>query len=124
MRLVKLEPSSDIESELTLSPELRILGVLMGSHPRPGQCPHSFQLFLPQTYTGSILVAVNPFQLLPLYTLEQVQLYYGRHVGELPPHVFAIANSCYFNLRKNKQDQCCVIRWGSDALISGGGHCL
>ncbi|XP_063114886.1 unconventional myosin-VIIb isoform X2 [Cavia porcellus] len=67
------------------------------------------------TYTGSILVAVNPFQLLPLYTLEQVQLYYGRHVGELPPHVFAIANSCYFNLRKNKQDQCCVISGESGA---------
>ncbi|XP_023565487.1 unconventional myosin-VIIb [Octodon degus] len=67
------------------------------------------------TYTGSILVAVNPFQLLPLYTLEQVQLYYGRHMGELPPHVFAIANSCYFNLRKNKRDQCCVISGESGA---------
>ncbi|XP_012931915.1 unconventional myosin-VIIb isoform X2 [Heterocephalus glaber] len=67
------------------------------------------------TYTGSILVAVNPFQLLPLYTLEQVQLYYGRHVGELPPHVFAIANTCYFNLRKNKRDQCCIISGESGA---------
>lgn len=63
-----------------------------------------------QTYTGSILVAVNPFQMLPLYTLEQVQIYYNRHMGELPPHVFAIANSCYFNMKKNKKDQCCIIR--------------
>lgn len=69
-------------------------------------------LLLPQTYTGSILVAVNPFQELPLYTREQVQLYYNRHAGELPPHVFAIANSCYFNIQRNKRDQCCVIRWG------------
>ncbi|KAF7461148.1 Hypothetical predicted protein [Marmota monax] len=67
------------------------------------------------TYTGSILVAVNPFQMLPLYTLEQVQLYYGRHVGELPPHVFAIANSCYFSMKKNKKDQCCVISGESGA---------
>ncbi|XP_069845597.1 unconventional myosin-VIIb [Dipodomys merriami] len=67
------------------------------------------------TYTGSILVAVNPFQMLPLYTMEQVQLYYGRHVGELPPHVFAIANSCYFNMKKNKRDQCCVISGESGA---------
>ncbi|MBZ3889845.1 Unconventional myosin-VIIb, partial [Sciurus carolinensis] len=67
------------------------------------------------TYTGSILVAVNPFQVLPLYTLEQMQLYYGRHVGELPPHVFAIANSCYFNMKKNKRDQCCVISGESGA---------
>ncbi|XP_062055076.1 unconventional myosin-VIIb [Lepus europaeus] len=67
------------------------------------------------TYTGSILVAVNPFQVLPLYTLEQVQLYYNRHVGELPPHVFAIANSCYFNMKKNKRDQGCVISGESGA---------
>uniref|UniRef100_A0A8C9Q4L1 Myosin VIIB n=1 Tax=Spermophilus dauricus TaxID=99837 RepID=A0A8C9Q4L1_SPEDA len=67
------------------------------------------------TYTGSILVAVNPFQMLPLYTLEQVQLYYGHHVGELPPHVFAIANSCYFSMKKNKKDQCCVISGESGA---------
>lgn len=60
-------------------------------------------------------MAVNPFQVLPLYTLEQVQLYYNRHVGELPPHIFAIANSCYFNMKKNKQDQGCVIRWAHPA---------
>ncbi|XP_006902869.1 PREDICTED: unconventional myosin-VIIb [Elephantulus edwardii] len=67
------------------------------------------------TYTGSILVAVNPFQVLPLYTWEQVQLYYNRHVGELPPHVFAIANCCYFNMKKNKKDQCCIISGESGA---------
>uniref|UniRef100_A0A8C2RZE7 Myosin VIIB n=1 Tax=Capra hircus TaxID=9925 RepID=A0A8C2RZE7_CAPHI len=67
------------------------------------------------TYTGSILVAVNPFQVLPLYTAEQVQLYYKRHVGELPPHVFAIANSCYFNMKKSKRDQCCIISGESGA---------
>ncbi|ELW62208.1 Myosin-VIIb [Tupaia chinensis] len=67
------------------------------------------------TYTGSILVAVNPFQVLPLYTLEQEQLFYSRHVGELPPHVFAIANNCYFNMKKNKRDQCCVISGESGA---------
>lgn len=67
------------------------------------------------TYTGSILVAVNPFQVLPLYTVEQIQLYYNRHVGELPPHIFAIANSCYFNMKKNKRDQCCIISGESGA---------
>ncbi|KAM7104181.1 unconventional myosin-VIIb isoform 2-T2 [Molossus nigricans] len=67
------------------------------------------------TYTGSILVAVNPFQVLPLYTREQVQLYYNRHMGELPPHVFAVANNCYFNMQRNKRDQCCVISGESGA---------
>ncbi|XP_027444505.1 unconventional myosin-VIIb isoform X2 [Zalophus californianus] len=67
------------------------------------------------TYTGSILVAVNPFQVLPLYTPEQVLLYYKHHMGELPPHVFAIANNCYFNMKRNKRDQCCIISGESGA---------
>ncbi|XP_054579020.1 unconventional myosin-VIIb isoform X2 [Eptesicus fuscus] len=67
------------------------------------------------TYTGSILLAVNPFQDLPLYTPEQVQLYHSRQAGELPPHVFAVANSCYFDMQRNKRDQCCVISGESGA---------
>uniref|UniRef100_A0A8C4X8N6 Myosin VIIB n=1 Tax=Erpetoichthys calabaricus TaxID=27687 RepID=A0A8C4X8N6_ERPCA len=67
------------------------------------------------TYTGSILVAVNPYQLLPLYTAEQVRLYTNKRLGELPPHVFAIADSCYFNMRRHRRDQCCIISGESGA---------
>ena len=55
-------------------------------------------------------MAVNPYQELPLYTAEQVRLYHGRRLGELPPHVFAIADTCYFNMRRYKRDQCCIVR--------------
>uniref|UniRef100_A0AAR2IU14 Myosin motor domain-containing protein n=1 Tax=Pygocentrus nattereri TaxID=42514 RepID=A0AAR2IU14_PYGNA len=67
------------------------------------------------TYIGSVLVAVNPYQVLPIYTAEQVRLYHGRRLGELPPHVFAIADSCYYNLRRNQRNQCCVISGESGA---------
>ncbi|XP_051990099.1 unconventional myosin-VIIa-like [Xyrauchen texanus] len=67
------------------------------------------------TYIGSVLVAVNPYQMLPIYTAEQVQLYHGRKLGELPPHIFAIANSCYFNMRRDQRNQCCIISGESGA---------
>lgn len=56
------------------------------------------------TWTGPVLIAVNPFQRLPLYTNEILEDYrrngllkaQGMQSGtELPPHVFAIADHSY-----------------------------
>ncbi|CAL8334609.1 unnamed protein product [Boreogadus saida] len=67
------------------------------------------------TYTGSILVAVNPYQVLPIYTADQIRLYTNKKIGELPPHIFAIADNCYFNMQRNNRDQCCIISGESGA---------
>ncbi|XP_075871183.1 unconventional myosin-VIIa-like [Nelusetta ayraudi] len=67
------------------------------------------------TYTGSILVAVNPYQLLPIYTADQIRQYTNKKIGELPPHIFAIADNCYFNMQRNNRDQCCIISGESGA---------
>ena len=45
------------------------------------------------TYTGSILIAVNPFTPLPhLYGKDMMDQYKGVDLGQLSPHVYAIAD--------------------------------
>ncbi|MCL4128656.1 UNVERIFIED_CONTAM: hypothetical protein GTU68_035666 [Idotea baltica] len=61
------------------------------------------------TYVGSILISVNPFKYYPIYNPKYVKLYQNHRLGELPPHIFAIADSAYHSMLKQRKNQCIVI---------------
>ncbi|KAE8668077.1 Myosin-6 [Hibiscus syriacus] len=68
------------------------------------------------TYTGSILIAVNPFQRLPhLYNLQVMQKYKGVALGELSPHPFAIADSAYRQMINESISQAILVSGESGA---------
>ncbi|XP_074649621.1 unconventional myosin-IXb-like isoform X2 [Tubulanus polymorphus] len=61
------------------------------------------------TYVGSILIAVNPFKFFPIYNPKYVKLYQNRALGELPPHIFAIADAAFHTMLRDRDNQCIVI---------------
>lgn len=77
-----------------------------------GTCLGNFAFMSPQTYIGSIIASVNPYKPIKgLYEPSTVERYSRAHLGELPPHVFAVANECYRCLWKCQDNQCVLIRY-------------
>uniref|UniRef100_A0A8C1YJY3 Uncharacterized protein n=1 Tax=Cyprinus carpio TaxID=7962 RepID=A0A8C1YJY3_CYPCA len=75
-----------------------------------------YQKDLIYTNIGSILAAVNPYKKIPgLYDAEAVDVYSRHHLGELPPHIFAVASECYRCLWKRHDSQCVLISGESGA---------
>lgn len=68
------------------------------------------------TYTGNILIAVNPFQRLPhLYDVHMMEQYKGAAFGELSPHLFAVADACYRALINEHGSQSILVSGESGA---------
>lgn len=67
------------------------------------------------TYTGSILVALNPFQRLDIYNNQLLRSYIGKRLGDMPPHIFGIAEAAYNNVAKLKKNQSVIISGESGA---------
>ncbi|NWI78114.1 MYO1A protein, partial [Dryoscopus gambensis] len=67
------------------------------------------------TYIGNVVISVNPYQSLPIYTLEKVEEYRNCSFFAVKPHIYAIADDAYRSLRDRDRDQCILITGESGA---------
>lgn len=61
---------------------------------------------------GSILIAVNPYSILPIFSLQIMNSYHsaGRlSLHTLSPHIFSITAAAYFNLKEERTNQSIII---------------
>lgn len=63
-----------------------------------------------------MLVAVNPYEVLPIYRNTEIVEYRERKIGELPPHIFAIGDSSFNEMKKFRKNQCIVIRYNFEYI--------
>lgn len=63
-----------------------------------------------QTNVGTILISINPFTRLPLYTPEVIQAYHNKGSKEMPPHVYNIAGDALKGVIDFKQYQSIIVR--------------
>lgn len=68
------------------------------------------------SYVANILVSINPYEQLDgLYSSKTIEEYRGKSLGTLPPHIFAIADKAYREMRRNNESQSIVVSGESGA---------
>ena len=67
------------------------------------------------TWIGDILIAINPFEDLGLYTPAVASKYSNVVRAKVPPHVFATADAAYTSATHTKQSQVVIVSGESGA---------
>ncbi|XP_010601142.3 LOW QUALITY PROTEIN: myosin-IIIb [Loxodonta africana] len=76
------------------------------------------------TYVGDILIALNPFQNLSIYSPQFSRLYHGVKRASNPPHIFASADAAYQCMVTFSKDQCVVISGESGSGKTESAHLI
>ncbi|KAM4829772.1 unconventional myosin-Vc [Thomomys bottae] len=67
------------------------------------------------TYSGIILVAMNPYKQLPIYGDAIIHAYTGQNMGDMDPHIFAVAEEAYKQMARNNRNQSIIVSGESGA---------
>ncbi|CAB1316315.1 unnamed protein product, partial [Coregonus sp. 'balchen'] len=67
------------------------------------------------TYIGSVLVSVNPYKDLEIYSKAHMERYRGVSFYEISPHIYAVSDNTYRAMRTERRDQCILISGESGA---------
>jgi len=74
-----------------------------------------YQAKMIHTYSGLFVVVVNPYKRYPIYTHRVAKIYLGKRRNEVPPHLWAIAETAYRGMLTNTKNQAMLITGESGA---------
>uniref|UniRef100_A0A3Q1CCT2 Myosin IHb n=1 Tax=Amphiprion ocellaris TaxID=80972 RepID=A0A3Q1CCT2_AMPOC len=67
------------------------------------------------TYIGTLLVSVNPYKELDIYSKKQMDTYMGVNFFELPPHIYALADNVFRTMQSEFNNHFILISGESGA---------
>ncbi|XP_041794286.1 unconventional myosin-Va-like isoform X2 [Chelmon rostratus] len=67
------------------------------------------------TYCGIVLVAINPYESLPIYEADIISAYSGQNMGDMDPHIFAVAEEAYKQMARDERNQSIIVSGESGA---------
>uniref|UniRef100_A0AAZ3SCF8 Myosin VAa n=1 Tax=Oncorhynchus tshawytscha TaxID=74940 RepID=A0AAZ3SCF8_ONCTS len=67
------------------------------------------------TYCGIVLVAINPYENLPIYGSDIINAYSGQNMGDMDPHIFAVAEEAYKQMARDERNQSIIVSGESGA---------
>ncbi|XP_075945364.1 unconventional myosin-Va-like [Anarhichas minor] len=67
------------------------------------------------TYCGIVLVAINPYESLPIYEADIINAYSGQNMGDMDPHIFAVAEEAYKQMARDERNQSLIVSGESGA---------
>ncbi|XP_029371529.1 unconventional myosin-Vb isoform X2 [Echeneis naucrates] len=67
------------------------------------------------TYCGIVLVAINPYEQLQIYGEEVIRAYSGQNMGDMDPHIFAVAEEAFKQMARDERNQSIIVSGESGA---------